>query len=381
MNKMSKREYLIELKKKYCMASKKKKTQLLNDFCDFTSYKRKSALRLINNPITPKFKRIRTREKKYPIEVVDKLKFLWRASGEICAERFHPFIPEILECLLDQGEIGLSDEIKQKLLEISLISVKRIIRQSKRRNFTKIGGLTRPGSLLKNQIALRFGPWEQKEPGWCEADTVGHSGGDVSGKFIFSLNLIDIASGWSEQAAIWGKGERATKEQMDKIRRRLPFVLKGIDPDNGGEFINWQMHYYCERNNISFTRAREYHPNDSAHVEQKNYTAIRRLIGYSRLDLRVQQDLLNDLYRNEWRLFLNFFQPTMKLKKKVKNLETGKSKKTYYKAETPYRRLIKSKYISKEQKDLLRSIYKTLNPIKLKREIDRKIELIRKSLK
>jgi len=380
MNKMSKREYLIELKKKYRKAGKKQKGQLLNDFCDFTQYKRKSALRLVNNPLPPKWKRIRTREKKYDQETIKALKFLWRATGEICAERFHPFIGEMLKCLEDCGEITFNDEIKQKLLEISMITVKRIIGSTKRRSITKIGGLTKPGSLLKNQIALRFGPWEQEEPGYFETDTV-HSGGDISGEFIYSLNTIDIASGWSEQAAIWGKSEKATSEQMDKIRQRLPFAMKGLDPDNGGEFINYQMHRYCKKHGISLTRSREYHPNDQAHIEQKNYTAVRLLIGYGRLDKKSQQALLNDLYENEWRLFLNFFQPTMKLKKKIKNLETGKSKKTYYKAQTPYRRLMKSEHVSNDQKLMLESTYRMLNPVKLRHEIDRRIELIRRALK
>lgn len=381
MSKMSKREYLRELKKKYRRAGKKKKGQLLNDFCEFAGYHRKSALRLVGNRLAGKWKRPKPRRKKYDLETIEALKKLWRASGEICGERFHPFIRELLACLESFNEIEITDETKRKLLEISLGKVKTIISKTKRRSLIKIAGLTKPGSLLKSQIALRFGPWEQKEPGYFETDTVGHSGGDPSGEFIYSLNAIDIASGWSEQAAIWSKGEAATREQMDKIRKRLPFAMKGLDPDNGGEFINYQMQRYCKKNNINFTRAREYHPNDQAHIEQKNYTAVRLLIGYGRLDKKIQQRLLNDLYENEWRLYLNFFQPTMKLKKKVKNLVTGKSKKTYYKAKTPYRRLLKSRHISKDQKLMLKSTYKTLNPIKLKREIDRKIELIRRVLK
>jgi len=381
MSKMSKREYLRELKKKYCRSSKKHKTQLLDNFCEFAGYHRKAALRLVNNPLPRKKTRPIPRKKKYDLETVEALKKLWFASGEICAERFHPFIRSLLKCLIDQNQIEVTDETKKQLHKISLGKTKAIISKTKRRSFIKIGALTKPGSILKNQIALRFGPWEQKEPGFFEADTVAHCGGDISGEFVYSLDIIDIASGWSEQAAIWGKGEAATRAELDKIRKRLPFEMKGLDPDNGGEFINYQMHRYCKKHGISLTRAREYHPNDQAHIEQKNYTAIRRLIGYGRLDKKTQQKLLNDLYDNEWRLFLNFFQPTMKLKKKIKNLETGKSKKTYYKAKTPYQRLMRSKHISIEQKLMLRSTYQTLNPIKLKREIDKKVELIRKTLK
>lgn len=381
MNKMSKREYLRELKKRYHKASKKRKTQLLNDFCTFTGYHRKSALRLINGRLPNQWKRTRPRSRKYDLETIKALRFLWQAAGEICAERFHPFIPTLLKCLTDQGEISISNETKKKLLEISQITVKRIIAHTKHHSFVKIGGLTKPGSLIKSQITLRYGKWEEKEPGWFETDTVGHSGGNLKGEFIYSLNITDISSHWSEQAAIWGKSEKATTEQVDRIRKRLPFEMRGLDPDNGGEFINWSLYHYCQRHAINFTRAREYHPNDQAHIEQKNYTAIRKLLGYGRLDKKSQQALMNDLYNNEWRLYLNFFQPTLKLKKKIKNLATGKCSKTYYRAQTPYQRLMKSKYIFQDQKLLLKSTYKQLNPLKLRREIERKIELIRRTLK
>lgn len=332
---MSKREYLKELKKKYWKTKKKRKSQLLSDFCDFTGYHRKSALRMIHQPLPSKWKHPKVKEKYYNQPVVEAVKNLWRAANEICGERLHPFIPELLDKLIDCGELVISEETRQKLLEISLITVKRIIRQTKRRSFIKLGGTTKPGSVLKSQIALRYGPWTDVDPGWCETDTVDHSGGDVSGEFIYSLNIIDICTGWSEQAAIWGKGEMATKEQVDNVRKRLPFPLRGLDPDNGSEFINWQLYRYCQKNNITLTRSRSYHKNDQAHVEQKNYTAIRQLIGWSRLDKKEQLKILNDLYAQEWRFYLNFFQPTMKLKEKIKDSKTGRTKKKYYEAKTP----------------------------------------------
>lgn len=381
MSKMSKREYLIQLKKKYWKARKKDKTQLLNDFCDFTGYDRKYALRLLNNPVPAKWKRYKTRSKIYDQSVIDPLLVLWRAANEICGERFHPFIPILLQKLVEVGEIKVAPEIQAKLLQISLGTVKRIVRQTKRRSRIKIKGTTKPGSILKKQIAIRYGRWTDTDPGWCETDTVAHCNDDVSGEFIYSLDVIDICSGWSEQAAIWGKGEMATKEQMDNIRKRLPFRLLGLDPDNGSEFINWQMLRYCQKNKINLTRSRPYHKNDNAHVEQKNYTAIRQLVGYARLEKREQQDILNDLYANEWRLYLNFFQPTMKLKEKIKDTETKKTTKKYFEAKTPYQRLMEHPKISQEQKDMLKSTYEKLNPIALQAEIKRKLELLKKTLR
>lgn len=381
MSKMSKREYLIQLKNKYWKAKKKVKTQLLDDFGDFTGYNRKYALHLLNNPVPAKWKRYRTREKIYGQDVIDPLLVLWRAANEICGERFHPFIPSLLEKMISLKEIEIDERIKKKLLRISLGTVKRIIRKTRRRSKIKIKGTTKPGSILKKQIAVRYGRWTDTDPGWCETDTVAHCGDDVSGEFIYSLDVIDICSGWSEQAAIWGKGELATKEQMDNIRKRLPFRLLGLDPDNGSEFINWQMLRYCKKNNITLTRSRPYSKNDNAHVEQKNYTAIRQLVGYARLDKREQQDMLNDPYANEWRLYLNFFQPTLKLKEKIRDTETKKTRKKYFEAKTPYQRLMEHPKISNLEKVMLKSTYKKLNPIALQCEIRRKLELLRKTLR
>lgn len=380
MSKMSKREYLIQLKKKYFKAKKKVKSQLLDDFCDFTKYNRKYSLQLLNNPLSSKWKRAKSRSTKiYDQDVIDPLLILWRATNEICGERFHPFIPTLLPKLIELGELNISDIVYQKLLKISLTSVKRSILKTKRRSKINIKGTTKPGSILKKQISIRYGRWTDTAPGWCETDTVAHCNCDISGEFIYSLNVVDICSGWSEQAAIWGKGEMATKDKMDIIRKRLPFKLLGLDPDNGSEFINWQMFRYCKKNNITLTRSRPYKKNDNAHVEQKNYTAIRQLIGYTRLDKKEQLDILNDLYSNEWRLYLNFFQPTMKLKEKITNTDSKKITKKYYEAKTPFQRLIEHPNISKKQKSMLISTYKNLNPFLLQNIIKSKLELLRKS--
>lgn len=381
MSKMSKREYLIQLKKKYWRSGKKQKSQLLNDFCEFTHYHRKYAVSLLNKPLPKKWKRYRPRTKQYDQATVDALLILWRATDEICAERLHPYIKELLDKLIECQEIVISPEVRLKLLKISLGTVKKIIGKTKHRTLIKIGGTTKPGSLLKSQITVRYGQWQEVDPGWCETDTVAHCGDDVSGEYIFSLNVIDIATGWSEQGAIWGKGELATKEQMDIINRRLPFKLLGLDPDNGSEFINWQLFRYCEKNQINLTRSRAYHKNDNAHIEQKNWTAIRQLLGYARYDKKIQQQLFNDLYANEWRWYLNFFQPTMKLKEKIKDTATGKTKKKYYQSKTPFRRSMEHPKTTQEQKDMLMLIYKELNPIQLKKQINKKLKLIRKTLK
>jgi len=381
MSKISKREYLIEVKKKYWKAGKGRKGQLLDDFCVFAGYDRKYAIGLLNRPLPKKWKRYKPRAKYYDQPVVDALKVIWEALDSICAERVHPQIENMLEKLIDFDEIAVTEEVYRKLVEISLGSVKAILLKEKTRSVIRIGGTTKPGSLLKHQIAVRYGRWDEMAPGWCETDTVAHCGETVAGSYISSLDVVDICSSWSEQCAILNKGEQAVTQAMDDIKNRLPFKLLGLDPDNGAEFINWSLLNYCRKNQVNLTRSRPYHKNDNAHIEQKNWAAVRQLVGYSRFETEEQLDILNDLYANEWRLYLNFFQPTMKLKEKIKNTQTGRTKKKYYQAKTPYQRLIEHPDISEEQKDMLKSVYKTLNPVKLRRQIKDKVNRLKRTLK
>ncbi len=379
MSPMSKREYLIQLKKKYWKSDRRAKTRLLNDFCDFTKYNRKYAIDLIRKPFKTKWKR-KNRRKIYNQPVIDKLLILWRASNEICGERFQPYIPTILKKLKECGEIKVSPQVEEKLLRISMGSVKNIFRRTRRRSGIRIS-TTRPGSILKKHITIRYGRWKETDPGWCELDTVSHCGGDPSGDYVSSLNITDIATGWTEPAAIWGKGERETVAQVENIRKRVPFQYCGFDPDNGSEFINWHMYRYCRKNRINFTRGRPYYKNDNAHIEQKNYPVVRQLVGYGRLDRMEQKEMLNDLYAGPWRLYLNFFQPSLKLKEVVRNNDTGKIQRRYLPAATPYQRMLDHPKVSRKQKLRLICQYQLLNPIKLQEEINRKVARIKRTVR
>lgn len=382
MSKMSKKEYLNELKPKYRKANRKQKGQLLSDFCEFTGYHRKHALRLLNpHPQTAGKTKHKRKPRIYDQSTINALLVIWVASNKICAERLQPYIPEMMAKLIECRELEILPETKENLLKISTSTVKRILRTEKNRNRVKIGGTTKPGSLLKSQIEIRYGRWEEKDPGWCEADTVAHCGNSMKGEFVFSIDVVDIVSGWSEQEAIWGKGEMTTTQGIDNIRSRLPFALLGLDPDNGGEFINWSLYRYCRKYQINFTRSRPFHKNDNAHVEQKNWTAVRQLVGYGRLDQKEQAGLLNDLYHNEWRLYLNFFQPIRKQKQRTKNLSTGRVSKQFDQAKTPYQRLMEHPKTTDAQREMLQSTYQRLNPIKLLAEIDRKVKLIERTLR
>ena len=210
-----------------------------------------------------------------------------------------------------------------------------------------------------------------------EMDTVAHNGGDPSGDFIYSLDMTEIYSGWSEQIAVMGKGETGVISAVDEIKNDLTFDLKGMDSDGGSEFINWHMVGYCEKNDLFFTRSRPYMKNDNAYVEQKNNTHIRHWLGHGRFDNQKQLSAINNLYRNELRLFNNFFRPVMKILSKEK-VNNSVCRKKYDTAKTPYQRLMESDQISKEKKAELEKLYLSLNPVELKNLINRKLKNIRK---
>ena len=228
--------------------------------------------------------------------------------------------------------------------------------------------------MLKNNIPIKTSSWDEKRLGFGELDTVAHGGGSASGEFVSSLTYTDILSQWTESVATMGKAESRIKAGMDEIDERLPFPLRGIDPDNGGEFINWQLYHHCLAKTFQFTRGRPYFKNDNADIEQKNYTHVRKLIGYKRLDEQYQLEKLNSLYRNEWRLYKNFFIPNRKLieKKRV----GAKIVKKYDTPRTPYQRLLECKDYPMAEKEKLNQIYAKLNPAELRREIDKKLSKI-----
>lgn len=375
MGRLSRQEYLGVMRKKYKRLKKhpkKERSQLLNDVVDITGYHRTYASVLLRSP-PPKRTPRKPRAARYSAETKQAVLLLWHAASDICAERLQPFIPELLDKLVACNELTVTPETDKQLRNISLATVKRIVAHEKRRSIIRIGGTTKPGSLLKRQITVRYGRWDETSPGWCETDTVAHCGETLAGTFIYSLNLTDVATSWSEQVALMGKGERVTVAGLDGLRTRLPFPLLGLDSDNGSEFVNWHMARYAKKNKLTFTRSRPYKKNDQAHVEQKNWTAIRQLVGYQRMDTPTQLELLNDLYQNEWRLYLNFFQPTMKVKETIKDQKTGKKTKRYYQAQTPYQRLMSHPNVNQQQKAMLQSQYDSLNPLQLQREIQRKL--------
>lgn len=276
-------------------------------------------------------------------------------------------LPSYIETLTRDKELFLSPPEKQLLLEISPATIDRFLTSARKKVFGKGRTITKPGTLLKHQIPIHvFTRWDARKPGFGEVDLVAHCGVTAKGEFAYTLDFIDLDINWNECVAFLGKGENNAMGAVQIIRKRLPFPLLGIDSDNGEEFINWELYRWCQKEKITFTRCREYHKNDQAHVEEKNWSVVRRYIGYRRYDTKEQVEILNILY-GKLRLYFNFFQATMKLERKER---TGaKVKRIYTKAKTPYQRVLEHPAISQQSKDNLTAQYQFLNPAKLLREI------------
>ena len=253
-------------------------------------------------------------------------------------------------------------------MQISASSIDRLLKSERRKHQLRARSHTKPGTLLKHQIPIRtFAEWDEDRPGFAEIDLVAHDGGLALGDFCQSLDLTDVCTGWTETEAVPNKAQVWVFAALQTIRARLPFPLRGLDSDNGSEFVNNELLRYCQQEHITFTRARPYRNNDNCYVEQKNYSVVRQTVGYQRFDTTAELLVLKQLYTT-LRLYTNFFQPTMKLKSKERF--GSRVKKTYEAPQTPYQRVLASVSVSPTDKQKLKRQYKELNPAALKRELD-----------
>jgi hypothetical protein len=309
----------------------------------------------------------RQHQRTYGDDVLKSLKQIWVIMDCICGKRLRPMLNEMLAILQKHKEIRVTREIKKKLLHISAATIDRLLKPERKKYELKGRSLTKPGTLLKHQIPIRtFSEWDEQRPGFVEIDLVGHDGGDLRGDFIQTLNMTDVCTGWTEVQAVKNKAQIWVFEALKDIRERLPFDLIGIDSDNGGEFINNHLFQFCQQEHITFTRARSYRKNDNCFVEQKNYTIVRRYVGYGRYDTEAAQQLLNELY-GYLRLYANFFHPVMKLIQKTRI--GSRVTKRYDVPQTPYQRALASPSVPEIKKEILRQQYAQLNPAALRRKI------------
>jgi len=312
---------------------------------------------------------IRKRPIYYDRTVLDVLRRIWLILDCPCGKRLAPYLKEILPVLEREEEIMLDRDIRDKILCISASSIDRLLREERKKweIKKKRKGYTKPGVLTKHNIAIRtFADWDEKMPGFVEMDLVDHSGGVERGIFAQTLDITDVFTGWTETIAVANKSQSCVFAGIDSLRKSFPFQLLGIDSDNGSEFINDHLQKYCRDNKITFTRSRPYKKNDSCYVEQKNWSVVRKTVGYLRYETEEEVKMLNLIY-NKLRLYTNFFQPQMKCKEKVRI--GSKVKKQYDEAKTPYQRIIEYQGIDEKIKQNLKDLYNSLNPVALKKEI------------
>jgi len=376
-----KKEYMDKFHLRYKKAkTRTEKSNLITELCITCNWHRKHAIRVLNNykRFTKPQPKTRGKPSKYnKPEIIKILKRIWLAAYMPCSKNFKALIPLWLPSY--QIEYGaIANKTIKLLCDISPASIDRILKPVRIKYTGKGKCTTKPGTLIRNQIPIKTNQWDESRPGFIEADTVAHCGDKVEGMYAYTVDTVDIATGWTEQRAVWGKGYSGVMDQILDIENYLPFPLLGFDADNGGEFINWHLYRYftSKKKRVEYTRSRAYQSNDNAHVEQKNWTHVRQWFGYVRLDNPEVVPLMNDLYKSEWRLYHNFFCPSMKLKDKKRI--ASKTIKCYHSPKTPYQRALESKSVSHKHKNDLKEQFAGLNPFKLRRALDKKISNILK---
>jgi len=359
-----------EMLKRYAKGSKAKKGRVLDELCALTGWTRRHARRALATAGQGRIDRPRRpRERVYGPEVLVHLRRIWAVLDGPAGKRLAPFMAEIVQALERCGELEVTPEVRSKLLAISSATIDRMLAPERARLRVKGRSGTKPGSILKRQIPIRtFAQWNEDRAGFCEVDLVGHDGGNPAGEFCHTLDLTCVKTGWTEPRAIRTKAQRWVREALADIEKELPFPLLGIDCDNGSEFINVELFRWCEAREITFTRSRPNRKNDNCFVEQKNWPVVRQQVGYLRYDTPQELECLRELY-SYLRLYINFFQPQMKLVSKVR--DGSKVTKRYDTARTPYRRVLDLPEIPQETKDALSETYRSLNPAELKRAIGR----------
>jgi len=368
------KEYLDKLRERHRRARKKERGRILDEFVATTGYHRKHAIALLRGKRhhrNPKIPIRRLRRRIYLAE--DKRAILWLAElfDQISSKRLRVAMNVELDNL--RCHLEVSRACFQRLKRISPSTMDRC-RCTERRPAARRRGGTKPGTLLKSQIKVRtFADWDDKRPGFEEIDLVQHDGGNPSGFFACTLDMTDVSTGWTEMRAVPTKAQKHVFAALEHVRHDLPFPLLGIDSDNGGEFINDELVRYCERERLTFTRSRAGRKNDNPYVEQKNWSVIRRAIGYGRYDMQHQVNQLNALYA-VYRLYVNHFLPVQKLVAKVR--EGSKVKKVYDDPKTPYQRVLDSPQVSAKAKRTLRVIHAKLDIVEFKRQIDEMIEVL-----
>ena len=360
----------------YLRSSRSRKGAILDEFVAATGVKRKTAIVLLRKPPTVGPRPRGRPGKRYGSDVAAALEMLWATNGYLCSKRLVPSLALLVELIEAEGTWGFSEDVKAKLLKISVSTCERLLRPHKAA-FRPVGRcMTKPGSLLKSQIPVRtWADWSETEPGYCEMDLVHHCDNDTYGEYLHTLSVTDVLLGWTEIQALRNRSERTVALGVDSIRQRMPYRLKGLDSDCGGEFINQIMLRYCQEHRILFTRGRPSKKNDQCRIEQKNRSVVRENVGHDRYEGDEALRALNAYYR-ALRLRVNFLQPCMILTSKER--VGAKVRRHYGLALTPCQRVLQHPCVSEDVKEQLGEQLKDIKPIQLANEILRLREELRR---
>lgn len=373
MNIEARKQYMDTLRERYFKANKKEKGEILDEYCGNTQQERKYVIKKFNYKVKLKGKEDRKKRACfYDGVVIAVLVEIWKIFDYPCGQRLEEILATETENLRLWEEIVCSDKVAKKLKKMKSATIDRKLNHEK--EVLKLKEKYRKkSSFLLSTIPVKTSiDFDRNIIGNEQVDFVESCGASASGEYINNLSICDIFSSWWEGEAIMGKGQRRALLGLDNCRKRMPFEWKEFHPDNGTNLLNFAVYAYAEKEGLGFSRSRPYHKNDNCFIEQKNSTHIRQVIGYLRYDIMEELDCLNDLYRNELRLYKNFFQPVIKLDSKERI--GSKIKRKYGRAKTPYRRLIEADQISEKEKEILTAIYQSLNPAELKRIIDKKLD-------
>ena len=367
------RKYLALVRGRYVMAERTKKKGLLDEMELVTGLHRKSLIRLLRPAGLRRTKRVRQRGKTYGLEVEKAIKIISETLDFICAERLTPSLLATARQLAKHGELSLTPLLEAKLDRISVSTVGRLLSRLARDRPRLPRRGPREANRLRRDVPMRRIAWDTAEPGHLETDLVHHSGEITAGEYVHTLQMVDIATGWSERTAVLGRSQRAMEGGFAKILDRLPFPVVELHPDNGSEFFNDHLVRYWKDKvkGLKLSRSRPYHKNDNRYVEQKNDTLVRAYLGHVRLAGGEERDELEELYDRMW-LYYNFFQPVMHLG--AKEMEVGRVKRRWDKARTPFERLCETGAISAKKEEKLGRIKEGTNPRALRREIYERLE-------
>jgi hypothetical protein len=375
MSKELKKESLPKLQARYLRRSREGKSEMLDELCADYHYERKYAIKLLRGRLPLPSGKTRPGPEPRYAEILPVVKEIWRTAEQPCGKRLVPILRRWLPYYERHYE-PLSRRQHQQLRQVSAATLDRLLACARAAQGRRGRCGTKPGSLLRSEIPIRTGTWDLSQPGFLEADSVAHCGGSLAGDFIWSLTYTDILSGWTEGGAVWNKGANGVLAATRAVEERLPFALLGFDSDNGGEFLNHHLWTYMRERQapVEFTRSRPYHSDDNAHVEQKNWTWARQLLGYGRLEDPELVGPISELYREVWAPWQNFFLPCLKLERKWR--EGSHWRKRYEEPRTAYERLCEGGCLSREKRRALKERHASLDPFLLKKELERRLEKI-----